>query len=337
MPSEFSHLSGLPSFMVCALVLGFQMKLPVPQYPVHLEAAPYTNNAYYTYQTAYHQIRRKKLLQQVEMQLPQSNGMETSDIHTVLEANRPAIHTIMQGLKQPFICKPVKSFSTFVPNFMFRADARLLELKRTYMEQQGMWYEAAVLGLDIEKLGIQVPHNGGEIEELVGIAITDLATENLPEEISHLTKSECHMLYVKDVQILDEKQTESQTILEEHESALSRINQLLKLEPVNKIMYLYPTHSTDVNHRRSSFLKSMISTRGKVLLKDTDTMFNEESKCLTKTYGLNAGELNKVESMRQQDPIASIFVPSLIQLNILYKKQAGSLSHILMILQHYSV
>lgn len=336
MSTEISQSHSLPSFMVCVLVLGLPLKLPVPQYPVHFKSAPHMNNAYYTYQTAYHQIRRKKLLLHVEMQVAQPNQGASSDVRTVLKANRLAIHTIMQGLNQPFICKPIRSFNTSVPNGKFREDARLLELKRTYLEHQGRWYSAATRGIDIEKMGIQVPHNGGEIEELVGIAITDMAIKHLPEEITHLTKSECHMLYISDAQILAQMQTESRIISEEHESGLSSINHLLKTEPANKIIDLISSNSSKPDSKRDSLIKSMISTRGEILLEDTNTMFNVESKCLARSYGLNAEELSRVEAIRQQDPIASIFVPPLTQLNSLCKKQAASLRHILMILQHGS-
>jgi hypothetical protein len=96
-----------------------------------------------------------------------------------------------QGLTHSYLSPPVRSYSTPLPYFAKdRQFARQIMLEEQVKAGQGDWSGAVSSGLDAIDLGTQLPHGGGIIGMLVGIACEAIGRRQIWSYSDHLSAME---------------------------------------------------------------------------------------------------------------------------------------------------
>ncbi|HZV21342.1 MAG TPA: hypothetical protein VE986_07325, partial [Hyphomicrobiales bacterium] len=106
----------------------------------------------------------------------------------LLAANGPCLTKLKEGLAEPYLSPPIRSYSTLMPYLSgFRALARLLRFEGQIEAAHGDWHGALESDMDAIRLGEKLPAGGVIIDRLVGMACDAIGRKDLWGEIDHIS------------------------------------------------------------------------------------------------------------------------------------------------------
>jgi len=139
-----------------------------------------------------------------------------SEREGVLRQNAAALATFRRGLGHDYREPPVRSIATLSPHYsQFRQMARLLATEASVHEDRGEWARALDSRLDCIQFGSDIPHGGGLIGMLVGMAIDAIGRKGADRDADHLTAVEARRAAVRLQSILDRQVSYPDVLQEE--------------------------------------------------------------------------------------------------------------------------
>jgi len=182
-------LAGLAAVVVIVVVVEQNHPFQFPPIPTSPLPVP---NAYDYYTKASDGAKRDE----ATVKVPQSlvgygySGYPTQLQLEVLRVVAPDLKTMRAGFAFPFALPVDHNNPQFFSYAGFRELARLLQLQGLVDEKNGDWGGAADTYIDSIKLGVDIPHGGAIISQLVGVACESIGRKNLWTILPHLSDAQ---------------------------------------------------------------------------------------------------------------------------------------------------
>lgn len=143
--------------------------------------------------------------------------------------NAPAFKVWRQGLKQPYVTPPVRSFSALLPYLApYRELGRRVQVESDVYALRGDGKRAANSALDIVRFGQQVPRGGILIHALVGQALQRMGQRQLTEVLPKLNAVTCKNAIRQLEQLQKNRPTSEQCFREEKWCGQAALSEMMR-------------------------------------------------------------------------------------------------------------
>ncbi|MEO7715432.1 MAG: hypothetical protein ABIY70_04480 [Capsulimonas sp.] len=211
---------------------------------------------------------------QREIKAPRPRGtlMAPETQLRVLRDNAPALAALRQGIAHSYLNPPARSFSTALANLEpDRALVRLLVLEADEQAARGDWGASAQTSLDGLKMGSDIPHGGGVIHRLVGIAIDAISREALGRAVDNLSLTETKAALERLRAIDADPQTTAQTFREAKWSTQASLMELFG-RPSWRTTFLGENAGGDAGPSLSMRMSFLLTSKRRMMADYTDYM-----------------------------------------------------------------